>query len=334
MSRYIVQRLLVALPVLFAVTVIVTSIVPGLFRLHSEHWFVWQVFAHGYYTPGDLDWVRTEMGMDQSFGEYYLSWLGQALRGDLGESLYTGRGALGTIAARAPVSMGVMLIALPTALACAAASGVIAAVEPGGRLDRWLGVMFRAGAATPEFVMAILTIYVLVLLGWGPLPYNPVWGVLEPESSGLAVVVGGIVVGWYVGAGNALRVRSAVLCDQLGSYVLAAEAKGLSPAAAAARHAARNVALPVLRVTGRRLPVLLGSVLMVEVVFGLPGVGNLAFGVVAAHDYPVVQGVLLVSAMAVIGVNLAVDAACAALDPRIRDATRDTRGDARPDYAL
>lgn len=329
MRRYIVRRLFIVLPTLLVVTVVPV----GLRELVDEECLLaWILCGGDIFGEEAMAEFKDSLGIGLSFPERYAEWVGGALRGDLGASWWTGRDSLDMIAGPSRISIALVLIALAVAFTAATAHGMVAAVRPGSRLDRWSVSIFRIGAGTPEFIMAILGAFVLyALLGW-TLTDHIFRG--APDWPVAALVVGGVAAGWYVGAGTALRTSSARRDAPDGAYVTTARAKGFSDPTIATRHVLRNATTTALRAAAHRLPVLLGSVLMVEVALGLPGVGLLALEGVFSRDYPVVQGVLFVSAVTVIGVNLAVDVACAALDPRIRNATSDTRGDARPGCTL
>ena len=322
MSRYIARRLLIALPALMAVVVVVT----GLLLLQDRETTLRHIFHCGYYTAEDVAAVREELRLDMSFPERYASWLGDALRGDLGTSLWTGQGVTEAVAARSRVSIGLLLIALPVALGMTAARGLLAALRPGSRLDRWSAWISRIGASTPEFVIAILGAYVLyALAGWAPPDGVPA----APEWPMAALVLGGLAAGWYVGARSAIDASPARRDGRDHGYVLAAQAKGSRDASIATRHVLPNVTVSTLRAAAAAFPFLLGSVLMVEVALRLPGVGHLALESAAYWDFPVLQGVLFVAAVTVIASRLVVDVASAAIDPRIRN----DEGAAGPGYA-
>ena len=313
MARYIARRLLIALPVLFVVSLVTV----GVRELISDERLLARILSRGdVFGEEQMAELRAMLGIGLSFAERYVEWLGGALRGDFGTSWWDDRGVMDVIAERSRVSIGLVLIALPVALTTATAHGVLAAVRPGSWLDRCSATILRIGAATPEFVMAILGAYLLYgLVGWAP-PDYPFRGVSEWPIA--ALVVGGVVAGWYVGARSAIDASRSLRNERDGGYVLTARAKGLSDTTIATRHVLRNSTLSAVRAAGKALPLLLGSVLMVEVALGLPGVGLLALERALILDYPVAEGVLFVCATTVIGVNLVVDVACAALDPRIR----------------
>lgn len=325
MSRYIVRRLLVALPAVFIASVVTV----GLRELIPDELLVARVLG-----PGDIfgedAWAEflAALGFGQSFPERYVEWVGDALRGDLGESWWSERGVTEVVATHSRVSISLFLIALPVAFTTTAAHSVLGALRPRSRLDRCSVWMSRIGAATPEFIMAMLGAYMLyALVGWEPpdrlIPAAPEWPIA-------ALVVGGVAAGWYVGARTAIDARSARRDGRGQGYVLTARAKGLGDASIMTRHVLPNATVSALGAAAGMFPLLLGSVLMVEVALGLPGVGYLAFERADMRDYPVMEGVVLVTALCVIASNLVVDVASAAMDPRIRK----HEGDARPRYAL
>ena len=301
MGCYISRRILIALSVALIVIVVAMGIMSMAPREPAFH-----VLTKGFLTAEDYWELRAELHMDMSFHERYAAELADVLRGDFGRSWWTGRAVTAEVAARSRVSIGLVLIALPIVLTAIAARGVLEAVRPGSRLDRCSAWISRTGAATPEFVIAILGAYVLyALAGWAP--------------QALTLIIGGVAAGWHVGARSAIDASLRWPDRRDHGYVLAARAKGLGDATIATRHVLPNVAVSTLRAAAGAFPLLLGSVLMVEVALELPGVGHLVLLGVLIRDYPVTEGVLLVTAMTVIASNLVVDVASAAMDPRIRN---------------
>ncbi len=330
MSRYIARRLLIALPTLFIASVVTVG-----FREFIPDELLMARLLEGGDIFGEEAWAefRAELGVGQSLPQRYVERVGGVLRGDFGTSWWSGRDVTAEVAARSRVSIGLLLVALPVALAMTAARGLLAVLRPGSRLDRWCARISRVGAATPEFVIAILGAYVLYALAglepglkppYGALPLEPEW-----QWPIAALVVGGVAAGWYVGARSAIDAGPARRDGRDHGYVLAAQATGLGDASIATRHVLPNVTVSTLRAAAAAFPFLLGSVLMVEVALRLPGVGHLALESAAYWDFPVLQGVLFAAAVTVIASRLVVDVASAAIDPRIRN----DEGAAGPGYA-
>ena len=341
MGRYIIRRLTVALPTLVAVTLVVTgimSLLPGevlLARLLScssepASSSAARTVALGavggtprtgpgcYVTEEDIRELRAELGIDKSFPQRYAEWVGGALRGDLGTSVWSGRDVTATIATRLRVSGPLALTAMTIAVLTAVPIGVWSAVRHGRWQDYIARVTSMGGLAVPDFFLAMLVLYGLsVTIGWQPGLGREGWWE-NPAESLAAIALAALIVGWRIGAISARMTRSAVLDVLHQDYVRTARAKGLAEQSVVVRHALRIALLPLLTIVGMQLPALLAGLVILEVVFGLPGLGTLGFEAVQVRDYPVVQGVVFCSALCVIGTNLVVDIASAALDPRIR----------------
>ena len=314
MGRYIIRRLIVALPTLFVVTVVVT----GLLRLPCGIPSTAFCIPEGCVPQEAIDELRNELTLDRSFLEQYGQWGGGALRGDLGTSLWTGREVSNTIAARLRVSGPLALTAMAIAVLTAVPLGVWSAVRRGSRQDYLARAVSVTGLSVPDFFLATFLLYVLsVWVGWLPDSENLRWW-QDPAASMGALVLAALIVGWRSGAISARMTRWAVLDVMQQDYVRTARAKGLTEQSVVVRHALRNALLPVLTIMGMQLPALLGGLVVIEVVFGLPGVGTLGFEAVQVRDYPMVQGVVFCAALCVIAANLVIDLSYAAMDPRIR----------------
>ncbi len=337
MSRYIVRRLLVALPTVLAVAVAATVVttLPGTEYEYPTHSF--------YNTPTNCDWLgasftsspmlavaagggttRLDPGCsyglvrEKSAAQQRVELVVRTLRGDLGRSFHSSEPVNELITRRLPASVQLAIMAMAVAVLTAVPLGVLAAV----RHDRWPDHVARltslAGHAVPDFLLAATVFFLLSYwLGWLPdLSYPTLWE--QPVTSLLAFGVPALIVGWRIGAISARMTRSAVLDMLQQDYVRTARAKGLTESAVVIRHALRNALLPVLTIMGNQLPALLAGLVVIEIVFGIRGLGTLGFEAMQVEDYPVVRGVLFVIALCVIGTNLVVDVARAAMDPRIR----------------
>ncbi len=348
MSRYIVRRLLVALPTVLAVAVVASAIIPerpegspirvvdpcsGRTSSLSEEQRVRLVYfiTHMSQRSCHREFVRLlEMKAEQSFPQRSVAWAGRALRGDLGMSLQAYEPVSELIARRLPASAQLALMAMAVAALMAVSLGVLAAVWRDRWPDHLARLMSAAGQALPEFLLATVVFFALSYwVGWLPdLAYPTVWE--SPAASLLAFLFPALIVGWRIGALSTSMTRSAVLDVLRQDHVRTGRAKGLSEHAVLKRHVLPNALPGVLTIMVGQLPALLAGLVVVEIVFGIPGIGTLGFDAVRLQDYPVVQGVVLVTALCVIGANLVVDVASAAMDPRIRK----HEGDARPRYAL
>ena len=340
MGRYIVRRLLVALPTL----AVVMATMAGFTALESDEVITARFWCNTEpatsspvrtvalgatggaprtgpgcsFTKEDIEKILEELGIGKSFSERYLEWIGGALRGDLGTSLRNDQGVSDKIAERLPASAQLAVMALAVAVLTAVPTGVLAAVRHGTWPDYVARLTSLAGLSIPDFMLATIVFFVLsAWIGWLPdLDYPAPWE--SPWASFQAFALPALVVGWRIGAISARMTRSAVLDVLRQDYVRTARAKGLTEHSVLVRHALRNALLPVLTIIGMQVPALLGGLVIIEIVFGLPGLGTLGFEAVQAFDYPVVQGVVFCAALCVIASNLVIDVAYAAMDPRIR----------------
>lgn len=271
-------------------------------------------------SPERLAELRRLLGLDQPLGVQLWRYFAALLHGDLGTSLRTGRKVGTDLGLRGPVTLELAGVSVAVAVALAVPLAVAAAARPGGWLDRALGALSSLFMALPHFFVALLLGLLFALrLGWLP----PAGWVPLHESPGqhlrhlclpvttLALLL--LAPLWRVG-------RATLAAELRRDYIRTARAKGLRESAVRYRHALRNAALPLVTAIGLQLGNLLGGAVIVEQVFGIPGVGRLAIEGINLRDYPVVQGATLAIGVAVILVNLGVDALYALLDPRLRGA--------------
>jgi peptide/nickel transport system permease protein len=312
MGAYILQRLLSSIPVLLLVSVGVFSLI--------------------HLTPGDpvsimlgeerdqrvIDATRAELGLDQPVPIQYLTWLGRALRGDLGKSIRSKQPVSELIAQRLPATTQLAIYSMLLALVVAIPCGVIAAVRRGTSVDGMATTVSLLGVAVPSFFLGILLIYIVSLkLRWLP-PTGYVSPTVDLATNLKLLIMPAITLAAGSAAVITRITRSSVL-EVLGQeHVRTARAKGLAEAVVIRRHALRNALIPVVTVTGLSLGHLLGGAVIVESIFAIPGVGRLAVENIFARDFPVVQGVVLLLAIIFLAVNFLVDMLYAYLDPRIK----------------
>jgi peptide/nickel transport system permease protein len=314
MGRYIIRRLVISLPSL----IIVTVLIAGLLRLQPGDVVMARLAESGYLSAEDIDAMRADLGLDKSFPQQYIGWVGGVIQGDLGTSLWTGRDVLDTLATRSRVSLQLALMAMFVAVLTAIPLGIISAV----RQDSWLDYAARmfsiTGLSVPDFFLATMLLYVLsVWVGWLPdFGYTPPWE--DPWANVQAFIFPALIVGYRFSAISARMTRSAMLEVLRQDYVRTARAKGLVERVIIFKHALRNALIPVITIMGSQLTFLLGGLVIIEVVFSLPGVGTLGFEAIQVRDYPVVQGVVFFTAILFISANLLVDLSYAVIDPRIR----------------
>lgn len=312
MARFLLGRLLSAIPVLLLVSVITLSLVwlvPG--DAAAE-------MAGVGATQDEVARIRTQMGLDQPPATQAFNWYRNLLHGDLGQSLLLNRSVTQAILERLPVTGSLTLLALLITVVMGLASGVLAAVKRNTWIDQTVMTLALLGLSLPDFWLGLVGIYLFaVTLGWFPsggyVPFaqSPVgWlhSLLLPALA-LAATQMGLL---------ARMTRSSML-EVLGQdYIRTARAKGLPMRIVVGKHALANIAIPTLTVIGINVGILVGGAVIVESVFSIPGVGRLVIGAIQRRDIPVVQGGLLMIASAMVLINLAVDMLYAVFDPRVR----------------
>ena len=312
MAQIILRRLAATVPVLLLVTA--------------------GVFALLHLTPGDpidammaesvdataKETLRRELGLDRPIPVQYAAWMGRLLRGDLGRSIRTGEPVIENVGHRIRPSLQLALLSMTVSLLIAFPVAIASAIRHNRGVDR-LGTTFALfGICMPNFLLALLLIFVFgVTLRWLPIsgyvdPLEEGWGGLR------TLVLPAVTLGLALAAVITRTLRSSML-EALGEdYVRTARAKGLSEWVVIRGHVLRNALIPVVTVLGLQLGTLIGGAVITEYVFALPGVGRLVVDAVFARDYPLVQGVVLLIAVSFILSNLLVDILYGWIDPRIR----------------
>ena len=312
LRRYLVKRLLIAIPSLLIASLIVFTL-PRLLPGDA----VQLMLAEKAYAK-DVDELRAKLGLDRPLVVQYVEWLGRVTRGDLGESLWTRRPVLQELGQRLPVTLELAFFALAFALAIAVPVGVISAARADTLQDYVARSAAILGLSVPGFWLATLLI-VLPAIWWG---WRPVAEFTEFGTNPLAHVAQFLLPALILGvaAGAALmRLTRGMLLEVLRQdYVRTAWAKGLGERVIVLKHGLRNAIIPVVTLLGTQLPQIFGGTVVIETVFGLPGMSRFLFDAISQRDYPVIQGVNLVVVSTVVLINLAVDALYAVLDPRIR----------------
>ena len=263
-------------------------------------------------TPEDYAEARRYLGLDRPYVEQYLSFVGRALTGDFGMSLRARRPVSELIRERLPNSLSLAAFAMGVSLAIAFPLGVLAAVKKGTGLDRTAQVIAVLGQSLPTFWVAIVLVeFVAGRLQWLPAAGN------DGFSS---YVLPGFTLGWFVVAGMLRLLRSAMLEVLDSEYVKLARVKGVVEAKVVWIHALKNALIPVVTFAGIYFAILVTTAIVVETVFAWPGLGRLAYEGISSRDFPVIQAVVLTTAVIVGVVNLGVDCLYAIIDPRIRHA--------------
>jgi peptide/nickel transport system permease protein len=268
--------------------------------------------------PTALAEVRAQYGLDQPIPVQYWRWLTEMASGNLGESLRTGISVAETILTRIPVTLELALLSLLVAVLLGVGSGVLAAVRRGSWVE-WLANMAALlGLSVPSFWLGIMLILVFaIILGWLPAS-GYVSPLDDPVGNLQRMVLPSLVLGTQFAAILGRQTRSAMLESLGADYVRTARAKGLSERQVVLGHALRNSWITVLTLLGLRLGLLISGAVITEQVFVIPGFGRLIVEAVFTRDYPIIQGVAMVSAVAYILANLGVDLLYSVANPRIR----------------
>jgi len=254
--------------------------------------------------------ARTEFGFDRPLYTQYLQFVGGVLRGDLGQSVRFRRPVGDLLIESFPATVELALAATAIALVLAVPAGIYAAVHRGGMLDRLLMTGALIGQAMPIFWLGIMLITLFsVRLGWLP---------TSGRGSFAQLIMPRVTLSTYVMALLARLTRSNMLDVLREAYVRTARAKGLRETVIVHKHALMSAALPIITVLGLQIGALLSGAVVTETVFNWPGIGTLALRAIQQRDYPVVQGVVLVSAALFVLINGTIDLAYRYLDPRVR----------------
>ena len=312
MARYLIQRVLAAIPVMVLVATAVFLLLvltPG-----DPAAVVLGPAA----SPDQVAELRARLGLDQPIYVQLGSWYLRLLRGDLGQSIFENRPVTEGILSRAEPTLLLTTLATLVAVTLGLSMGLLAALRQGRWQDTGAMLVAIGGVSMPTFWLGLNLIFVFgVVLGW-----LPVAG-YEPLSSGLweslrYLILPSVTLGLFQAALLARLTRSMMLETLGDDYVRTARAKGLAEHMVVIRHAFRNAAIPLLTVIGLIFAALMGGAVITEQVFNIPGVGRMLIQAVARRDYPVVQGVVMIVAGLYVLINLLVDLLYGYLDPRLR----------------
>ena len=303
MLTYIVRRLLVGLSVMLTVAVV------SFMLLHLSGDLATAI-AGPESTAADVEKVRVQYGLDRPITLQFADWLGAAVQLDFGRSFYFQNTVMELIGERLPVTLKLGGVALLLAVIVAIPLGVLAAIYRDSWVDRLSLLVAVVGQAMPNFWFALTLILVFsVGLKWLPVAGNTSWQ---------NFVLPAIALGYYA-MPSLMRLTRAGMLDVLGSdYIRTARAKGLSPARVVFKHALRNAIIPVMALAAVELGFMLGGSVVIESVYSMQGLGQLAWDSISRNDYPVVQAVVLIIAVFYIGLTFVADVLNAALDPRMR----------------
>ena len=276
--------------------------------------------ANSEVTPEKVAELQRELGLDRPFVTQYLSWIGDILRGDFGESLWTGTPVIDEIGQRIWVTAELTILGLILAVVLSVPAGCLMAHFRSRSADYVLRVLTIAGVTMPSFWLGAMLLYAVASVA-------PAWAVVgwipftdDPLGNFSRLVLPVIALALPVLASLARIVRAGTI-EALGQdYVRTARAKGVSETGVLFHHALRNALVPFVTSTGILAGYLFGGSVIVEQVFALPGLGRLMVGAIAERNYPLIQGSILLATAIFVVVSFIVDLIYAALDPRARDA--------------
>ncbi len=312
MARYIVQRIFFILPVALIVsfmTFMIIHLIPGdparLFLGESA-------------TPETVAALRQQLGLNQPLPVQFTLWLWQTLHGNLGQSIQLQQPVLDAIIQRLPVTIELGVASLIYSLLIALPFGIYSAAHRNSWVNRVVNVISLLGTAIPSFVLGLLLILFFAVTlrifppgGYVPLTDDPAGNVRDLILPMIALGTGSVAI-------NMRQIRASMSEVLNQDYIRTARAKGIVERRVNYVHALRNAIIPVLTVVGLQVGAILGGAFVVESIFLWPGVGQLAVTSIQAKDYPLVEGVVLLSALSYMATNLLVDICYAVLDPRIR----------------
>ncbi|MBI4307369.1 MAG: ABC transporter permease [Chloroflexi bacterium] len=315
MQRYLARRLLLFIPTLVLVSLLVFGIlrmIPGDVALLIAG------VEEGIADPKYLEQIRQSLGLRDPLYVQYLRWMGGLVSLNAGDSFWTQEPVFQDIARRLPISLELAFLTMLIATVIAVPAGIISAIRQDSWLDYIARVVAIGGLSIPTFWLANIVLLVLArVLNWlPPLEYSPPWK--NPVENLQHLFFPAAVMGYYQAAALARMLRSTMLEVLREDYVRTAWAKGLLERVVVARHVLKNALLPVVTILGMQLAFLVGSMVIVETIFVVPGVGQGLVQSITVRDYPSLQTLIVLFGVLTLIANLAVDALYAWLDPRIR----------------
>jgi peptide/nickel transport system permease protein len=310
---YVVTRLVLVVPTLLIVTAFVFAIVRAIPGDVVD--MMLEQFQYG----NDARELRARLGLDRPLVEQYVAWLGNLLRGDLGRSLWTSRPAVVDLAARFPVTLTLSLLSVAVSLAVALPIGILAAVRQDSVADYAARSAAICALSVPNFWLATLIVVVpSVYFNWAPAIGSFTTLSEAPLTYLTQFMLPALCLG-LTQAGVIMRMTRGMMLEVLRQdYMRTAWSKGLGERAVVLRHGLRNALIPIVTVIGGQMPFYVGGSIVMEHIFGLPGLGSFVLEAITRRDYPVIQAVNLFVAMLVVLSNLLVDLSYGVLDPRIR----------------
>jgi peptide/nickel transport system permease protein len=320
LAKYIARRFLASAVVVLGVTLITLVLMNA-----TRGSYVPGIDLNPALRPEDIARLRANLGLDRPFYEWYLSWMWAVLHGDFGRSMIDGSPVMSHILDRLPNTLELTVTAIVIGVLVSVPLGVIGALRRGSKTDNSLTVVSVAGFAVPQFWMGLMLILIFsVTLQQHGLPWLPSSGAYSAYLGGdffdrvLHLILPATVLSFFYTSIWSRFIRSSMLEVLSQDYIRTARAKGMSERRVVYLHGLRNALIPLVTLIGLELPGLVSGGLVVEVVFGWPGIGKLAFERALQYDYSTVMGVTFFATLLVIAGNLLADLLYGVLDPRIR----------------
>ena len=313
MLRYLINRALLMIPTLLGVAILV------FFMLRLMPGDPVQMMMDGANVSKQvIEEERARLGLDQPIYIQFVKWLGSALTGDFGYSIWTGKPVLHEIAIRLELSLEVAILATILAVALALPLGTLSAVFKDTWIDYTIRVFSIAGLAVPSFWLGMIIILgLLTMFSWiPPLIFTPF--MQDPKANLLQLIWPALAVGYRYSAVSTRMMRSSILEVLQEDYIRTARAKGVYERLVISRHALRNALLPVITVIGLEFAFLIGGLVVTEQVFNLNGIGKLFVQAISRGDYTLLQALVLLVSVVFVLVNFIIDMLYAVFDPRIR----------------
>jgi len=313
MLGYIAKRILATIPVMLIVAVFVflmLRLAPG---------DPAAVIAGDYATTEDVERIREQLGLNEPIPVQLAQWIGQLMKGDLGQSIFSKKPVLELIGQRIEPTLLLALTTIVFSVLVAVPLGTIAAWRAGSIVDRSVMMFSVGGFSVPVFVLGYILIYILAM----QLKIMPVQGYKSPFTDGIGpflyhIILPTLTLSVIFIALIARMTRASVIEVLEEDYIRTARAKGQSEFNILLHHALRNAAVPIVTVIGLGIALLIGGVVVTESVYNIPGLGRLVLDAVLARDYPIIQGLILFFSFIYIMINLLIDLSYTLFDPRIR----------------
>ena len=320
MFDFLVQRAAISVVTLFVISMIVFT---GVRMIPGDPA---RVMAGNEADEAGLEEVRQKYGLGDPIAFQYLRWLGLAVRFDLGESIRTRESVVKIVASKLPITIELAFLSLLVAVGIAIPAGVLAAVRRNTVWDVLTSGASLGGVSIPNFWLGIMLIlFFSVRLGWLPASgFVPLWE--SPLANLQRMLMPAFVLGTALAAVLMRQTRNSMIEVMSADYIRTAYSKGLAGRVVVFRHAIRNSLIPVVTILGLQMGALMSGAVVTEQIFVVPGFGRLIVEAVFTRDYPLVQGVVLITATSYVLINLLVDVSYSLLDPRIR--VKGSAGDA------